>query len=252
MEEEVKKLREAGFSDEDIRAYMEEQKSSSSSTAPAPVSPEQSADAPVRVDETVPDYGGTPETSVGETLGTIGTAVAPYALPVAIGGAGLYGASMLKSGFNAMKESAAARTAQANAQMEMAKGIQQRFDETQKAKAAAAAAKEAKANKAMPRTFASTPSTSTTTPTYNVPTGTPKPITNMPAAAPAAVAPQISNARSIVQKLALDKIMPAVGNFASKALPAAQVAAGLFYTSPEEIAILKAAEEKKKRAQGQK
>lgn len=63
-------------------------------------------------------------------------------------------------------------------------------------------------------------------------------------------APQISNARNIVQKLALDKLLPAVGNFASKALPAAQVAAGLFYTSPEEIAILKAAEEKKKQAQG--
>jgi hypothetical protein len=63
-------------------------------------------------------------------------------------------------------------------------------------------------------------------------------------------APQISNARNIVQQLALNKILPAVGNFASKALPAAQVAAGLFYTSPEEIAILKAAEEKKKQAQG--
>jgi DNA-binding transcriptional MerR regulator len=253
MEEEVKKLREAGFSDEDIRAYMEEQKSSSSAAAPiAPVSPDQMAGEPTKADETVPDYGGTTSPSMGETLGTIGAAVAPYALPVAIGGAGLYGASTLKSGFNAMKESAAARTAQANAQMEMAKGIQQRFDETQKAKAAAAAAKEAKANKAIPRTFASTPSTSTTTPTYNVPTGTPKPITNMPAAAPAAVAPQISNARSIVQKLALDKIMPAVGNFANKALPAAQLGMGLFYTSPEEIAILKAAEEKKKRAQGQK
>jgi hypothetical protein len=71
-----------------------------------------------------------------------------------------------------------------------------------------------------------------------------------PAPAPAAPAPQISNAKNIVQKLALDKILPAMGNMASKALPAAQVAAGLFYTSPEEIAILKAAEEKKKQAQG--
>ena len=236
MEEEVKKLREAGFSDEDIRAYMEEQKSSSSSAAPvAPVSPDQMAGEPTKVDETVPDYGGTTETSVGETLGTIGTAVAPYALPVAIGGAGLYGASVLKSGFNAMKESAAARTAQANAQMKMAEGIQQRFDAKQAAQ--------------MNRPGAA--------PTYNVPTGTPRPgsmpvptTAPAPAPAPAPVAPQISNARSIVQKLALDKIMPAVGNFANKALPAAQLGMGLFYTSPEEIAILKAAEEKKKRAQG--
>jgi len=243
MEEEVKKLREAGFSDEDINAYLQEQKSSTSSTAPGPVSPEQSADAPVRVDETVPDYGSTPETSWKETIGTFGTAVAPYALPVAIGGAGLYGASTLKSGFNAMKESAAARTAQANAQMEMAKGIQQRFDKTQQTREANAAAKAAKT---APRTFAST-----TSQTYNVPTSNvPQPVSMPASAPPPTTAPQISNARNIVQKLALDKILPAMGNMASKALPAAQVAAGLFYTSPEEIAILKAAEEKKKRAQG--
>lgn len=69
-------------------------------------------------------------------------------------------------------------------------------------------------------------------------------------AQPPKVAPQMQNARNIVQKLALDKLLPAVGNFASKALPAAQMGMGLFYTSPEEIEILKAAEEKKKRAQG--
>jgi len=208
MEEEINKLRQAGFSDEDIRAYMEEQKSSSNSTAPAPVSPEQSADTPIRVDETVPDYGGTTETSFGETLGTVGAAVAPYALPVAIGGAGLYGASTLKSGFDAMKESAAARTAQANAQMKMAEGIQQRFDARQ------------------------TSQMSKTAPTYNVPTTT----------APAApAAPQsrlgvVDQASNIVRKLALSKL-----------LPAAQVGMGLFYTSPEEIATLKAAEELRKK-----
>lgn len=103
MEEEVKKLREAGFSDEDIRAYMEEQKSSSSSTAPAPVSPDQVASEPNKVDETVPDYGGTPQTSMGETAGTIATAVAPYAAPVAIGAAGLAtGAGLYKFGSKAL------------------------------------------------------------------------------------------------------------------------------------------------------
>jgi hypothetical protein len=54
-----------------------------------------------------------------------------------------------------------------------------------------------------------------------------------------APAPQMQAAQSIVQKLALSKL-----------LPAAQMGAGLFYTSPEEIATLKAAEARK-RAQGQ-
>jgi hypothetical protein len=49
----------------------------------------------------------------------------------------------------------------------------------------------------------------------------------------------LNQAQSIVQKLALSKL-----------LPAAQIGAGLFYTSPEEIATLKAAEARR-RAQGQ-
>jgi len=183
MEDQIKKLRESGFSDEDIQIYVNSQQSSASAAPTGPVNPAEPMDVnkPPKVDETVPDYGKTAGTGIMEDVATVGAAVAPYALPIAIGGAGLYGASTLKSGFNAMKESAAARTAQANAQMEMAKGIQQRFDETQKAKEAAAAAKEAKANKAIPRTFASTPST----PTYNVPTSqVPQARMALPAAAP--------------------------------------------------------------------
>lgn len=88
-----------------------------------------------------------------------------------------------------------------------------------------------------------------------VPPISPQQVSNSPMlqalAEPPKTSPLIANARNIVQQLALNKILPAVGNFASKALPAAQVGAGLFYTSPEEIAILKAAEEKK-RAQGRK
>lgn len=48
-------------------------------------------------------------------------------------------------------------------------------------------------------------------------------------------APQMQAAKSIVQNLALSKL-----------LPAAQMGAGLFYTSPEEIATLKAAEARRK------
>lgn len=58
-------------------------------------------------------------------------------------------------------------------------------------------------------------------------------------AVPTTQAQQMQAAQSIVQKLALSKL-----------LPAAQMGAGLFYTSPEEIATLKAAEARK-RAQGQ-
>jgi hypothetical protein len=75
-----------------------------------------------------------------------------------------------------------------------------------------------------------------------IPISTPTTAPAMPLAPqmqPAQPAPQMQAAKSIVQKLALSKL-----------LPAAQMGAGLFYTSPEEIATLKAAEARK-RALGQ-
>ena len=203
MEEEVKKLREAGFSDEDINAYIQEQKSSSSSTAPGPVSPDQVASEPNKVDETVPDYGGTPETSLGETAGTVAAAVAPYALPVALGTAGLAtGAGLYKFGSKAL---------------DVGRGIS---DQMAQRNAIEATRETRLANRPG---FGGTPKTApASAPTYNVPTSNvprPAPAPTMPA--PAAPVPQIQNAQSIVQKLALNKILPAVGNFASKALPAA-------------------------------
>ena len=53
-----------------------------------------------------------------------------------------------------------------------------------------------------------------------------------------------------MQQIAASKVMPAL-NVASKAIIPAQIAMGVGYTSPEEIAILKAAEARK-RAQGWK
>ena len=203
MEEEVKKLRAAGFSDEDIRAYMEAQKSSSSSAAPAPISPDQMAAEPARVNETVPDYGGTTAPSMAETAGTVVAAVAPYAIPAAIGGAGLYGASVLKSGFNAMKESAASRTAQANAQLASQQGLQQRFD-----------AREARLN----ARAAPTP-TPTTSPILDARGQPIRPVTApaVPAAAPPAAAPPAAQQPGVMQrgmdyarqmqKIAADKVM---------------------------------------------
>jgi hypothetical protein len=63
-------------------------------------------------------------------------------------------------------------------------------------------------------------------------------------------APQMQAAKSIVQKLALDKVMQGAGAVAKMAGPATGMAMNLFGTSPEEIAILKAAEARR-RAQGQ-
>lgn len=225
MDPRIEKLKAAGFSDEDIKEYLAE-------SPPATAAGESVVNEPPSVSMEVPPTAPgavAPDSGVMETLGTVGAAVAPYAVPAALTAGGIYGGSVIKKGFDAMKESAAARTAQANAQMKMAEGIQQRFDAKQAAQ--------------MTRPGAA--------PTYNVPTSNvprPAPAPTMPA--PAAPAPQIQNAQSIVQRLALNKLLPAVGNFASKAMPAAQVGMGLFYTSPEEIEILKAAEEKKKRAQG--
>jgi hypothetical protein len=145
MEDQIKKLRESGFSDEDIQIYINSQQASASATPTGPVNPAEPMDVnkPPKADETVPDYGKTAGTGIMEDVATVGAAVAPYALPIAIGGAGLYGASTLKSGFNAMKESAAARTAQANAQMAATQGLQQRFDAREAARAAAAEARAA-------------------------------------------------------------------------------------------------------------
>ena len=57
---------------------------------------------------------------------------------------------------------------------------------------------------------------------------------------------------NIVSKLALSKVMQGMGGAALKnAGPLASMASNLFYTSPEEVAVLKAAEEKK-RASGWK
>jgi len=93
MEEEIKKLREAGFTDADIQAYMNDQKSRQGQ--PQAVDPAQVDNSqPPIVDEKVPAYGAPPGTSMLEGVATVGAAVAPYALPAALaaaGGGGAYG-----------------------------------------------------------------------------------------------------------------------------------------------------------------
>lgn len=65
---------------------------------------------------------------------------------------------------------------------------------------------------------------------------------SMPKTIPGPVAP--TPAQSIVQKIALNKVMQAAG-------PALAIGQGLMYTSPEEEAILKEAEQKRLAAGGQ-
>jgi len=79
----------------------------------------------------------------------------------------------------------------------------------------------------------STPVAGPVVPTQ-APVAQPAPQMSAPAAGVKAGS-MLDNAGQIVRKLALSKV-----------LPAAQVGAGLFYTSPEEIATLKAAEARKK------
>lgn len=64
---------------------------------------------------------------------------------------------------------------------------------------------------------------------------------------PAAQVPQMDAARSIVQKLALDKVLKGAGIAGG----AYELGKGLFYTSPEELAALKR-QEAQRRAQGWK
>lgn len=249
MEEEVKKLREAGFSDEDIRAYMQEQQSGGAATSSAaPISPEQAANGePVRADETVPDYGGTIAPSFTETLGTAATAAAPYAVPAIVGGTALYGGSVAKKGFDAMKASANARTAQANAQMAATQGLQQRFEAREAARVAAQAAKA-------PGMPASQILDAQGRPMQAPPATQPRAMT-APAAAPAAPVvggPAAQQGADFINRITKQfapmaaKVAPVLSGL-NRALPAAQIGTGLFYTSPEEIATLKAAEERRRR-----
>lgn len=173
MEEEIKKLRDAGFSDADIRTYMDSQQSSST-TPTGPVNPAQVSDSSniPRADETVPDYGATAAPSAGETAGTVAAAVAPYAGPAALsalGGGAAYGAYKFGSKV-----------------LDVGRGLGEQMAQRNVIEAG----REARlANRPG---FGGTPGAAPTAPapTYNVPTGQP-PQTRMPVPGtpPAPVAP---------------------------------------------------------------
>ena len=166
---------QAGYSEEEIDAYLREE-ASKKKQAPAPA-PE--SDTPPDSTTVVPEAGG----GVAGAVTTGALAAAPYVGSAALGAGGLYGARVLKQGFDAMQTANAARAMQAEAAMAQAQaqnaatqGLQQRFD----------------ARMAQQAGQAVRPVAPGAAPTYNVPTS------NMPqmarpvapvAAAPGPVAP---------------------------------------------------------------
>lgn len=221
--------KQAGYTDAEIDAYLQNKPEMKEV---APVAPGQEGEvgeppAPTTVVNEV-------EPSLASAATTAAIGVAPYVAP-AVGAAAVgVGGSKL---YNAWDASAKAAQALADAKMASEQGIAQR-----------AAAKQGMAPAARPSVYA--------TPTYN------QPVANMPAtpvapqapmsapvaqAAPQAETGVINSARSIVQKLALDKVLKGAGIAAG----AYEMGKGLFSTSPEEIEIMRQAEARK-RAQGWK
>jgi hypothetical protein len=121
------KARAAGYTDEEIDAYeASEAQQQPMGDAPPPPPPASA------------DQGQAGGTSVGELAATIAGVAAPYAVPAALTAGGIYGASVAKKGFDAMKAASEARTMQAQAQMAQAQGLQQRFEQRMAQQAARA------------------------------------------------------------------------------------------------------------------
>jgi hypothetical protein len=133
---DIQAAKAAGYTEEEINAYMQAKPETKTI---APVAPGEEVDP----GEPPPPPSAEGYTQAGEgnylpALGTMAAAAAPYAIPAVATGAGLYGASVAKQGFNAMKAAADARTAQATAQMATAQGLQQRAEQRMAAQAARA------------------------------------------------------------------------------------------------------------------
>jgi hypothetical protein len=155
-EQEIQKLRAAGFTDDDIREYSSSQTSRSTQPGSQSQADQRDARGP-ELDPTAPSEtlsrareSGVPtegrESSFLSDVATIAPVVAgQYAVPIAAaagGGAALYGANQLRKGMQAragaQTATAAAQQAQAQAMMEQARaaqmqsqGLQDRFAQRQ-------------------------------------------------------------------------------------------------------------------------
>jgi hypothetical protein len=183
---------QAGYSEEEIDAYLKEE-ASKKKQAPAPV---VSSDTPPDSTTVVPEAGG--GFTSAATTGAL--AAAPYVGSAALGAGGLYGARVLKQGFDTMQQANAARMAQAEAQQAATQGLQQRFEQRMAQQAGQAVRPVAPIGPAAPAPVA--------------------PVAPAPAAAPA-VAPQaaagageaslIDKTTAMIRQLAANKVL---GNIA--------------------------------------
>jgi hypothetical protein len=230
MEQKIKALREAGFTDADIELYVNDEKSRQGQ--PQAVSPAQVDNSqPPIVDERVPAYGAPPGTSMLEGVATVGAAVAPYALPAAgvlaagIGGSKIYkgwkaGTEAAQALAKSQAEQAAAMSKQAAADRVAAQGIQQRFEQ----RMAQQATQMPKPTATMPGTpnfGAGAPGTAMPTNPYQMPTAgpvspQPAPMPSAPATAPAATPrPNMiqrgTDIANQMRQFAAQRVIPAMG-----------------------------------------
>lgn len=193
-EQDVAKLKAAGFTDADIAEYQANEGKQGASAAPvnpqAPVSQDLPEIDVTQKSETLKnaEQAGVATTNEGSWKSdamALGSAVAPYVLPVAGGALGLYGAGKvggwgreIGKGVQAMAE---AQRASAAAQQATAEGLQQRFNQRMAAQQGARPLSPVN------------PQATYNVPTQNVPqtrAPIPGPVApqGMPAAAPAQVA----------------------------------------------------------------
>lgn len=179
----------AGYTDDEINGFL--QAEAAKEKAPTPITSDVGEPpAPVTQISNV-------ETSAGSMATQAGMAAAPYVIPAALGAGGLYGANVLKQGFNALQANNATRQAAVDAQQAATQGLQQRFDQ-RAAQAAGQAVKPVVPTGPAPM--------APVAPTMAPP---------MQTAAAAAEQPGVMNrAADIVKRLALDKVLPSAGKIA--------------------------------------
>jgi hypothetical protein len=195
---DIQAAKQAGYTDDEINAYLQ---AKPKTEVLAPVAPGQEID-PGEPPPPPPasTYEQAGSGSILPGVATAAAAAAPYAVPAALAAGGWKGMNVAKSAFDAMKEASTARTAQANAQAASAQGLQQRFEMREAAKAAQAAGQSAGPKILGPNGMPMSSAPAPITPPAAPPVAAPQP------------APQMQAAKSIVQKLALDRVMQGAGN----------------------------------------
>jgi len=219
---------DAGYSEQEIDAYLQNQPEAP--PPPASATPGEPP-APTTTVNTV-------EPSLASGAATAAIGAAPYALPAAGALGAAYGGGKLYGAWNASAEAAKAL---AEAKMASEQGIAQRA--AAKGLTPPTTGPVAPAAPAAPMQPAA-PTTATGRP-YSPQAQ--QYLQQSAQAAPAAESSVMTKANDIVRKLALDKVLKGAGIAAG----GYELGKNLFGTSPEEVATLKAAEQKQIAAGGQ-